>query len=241
MGNIDCLITCVGYDDFLSRTAPLNRVHFRRLIVITSPEDTRTISYCQEEGLECLQTDAWTQNGDTFNKGRALNEGLTALRLDDPDWVCVLDADILLRYDFGIVCGRMTSNLDPENLYSAKRRLCLHKYHWEQWLDQMTWDISEFTVEEIPIESPRGGGDKRLWGNRRITTDNPAGALGYLQLWSMQKYKAQYPTNYPTAHSYDIRFAMGWPEEKRLWLPTDVLHLGWRRLNWGGRVTNRWD
>ncbi len=236
MGNLDCLITCVGYDDFLRRTVPINRHQFRRLLVITSPEDNRTISYCQEQGIETVITDSWTVNGATFNKGRALNDGLAELRKADPDWVCVLDADIILRPGFNL-----TPHLNPENLYSAKRRLCLHKYHYEQWLAQNNWDWDNFTVEEIPIESPNGGGDKRLWGNRRITTDNPAGALGYLQLWSMRQYKAQYPTNFQNAHSYDIRFAMGWPDNKRFWLPTDVLHLGWRKLNWAGRVTKRWD
>lgn len=241
MGNLDCLITCVGYDDFLKRTLPINRGHFRRLLVITSPGDDKTISYCQSQDIETVTTDSWTTNGSTFNKGRALNDGLAELQKSGPDWVCVLDADIMLMHDFGQVVGKGCEKLDPANLYSAPRRLCLHKTNLENWLEKRTWDISQFTRETIPIESPNGGGDKRLWGNRRITTDNPAGALGYLQLWSMRQYKAQYPTHFPNAHSYDIRFAMGWPDEKRLWLPTDVLHLGWRKLNWAGRVTKRWD
>lgn len=47
-----------------------------------------------------------------------------------------------------------------------------------------------------------------------------------------------------TAAKYDVELAMQWPDNQRTlvpWRDYSVLHLGERKKNWSGRVTEYWE
>lgn len=226
------IIPCVGYADFLRYTLPSNSRQLDYIIVLTDSHDQDTPEIClPHPNVQCIRTDVWTipHRGKpaTFNKGRGLNVGLDHLWRDHNvrGWVCALDADIILPND-------IKSNLestDESCLYSCQRRFCLDQSQFN------ATDWGQFHLDPPPQYSPKTG----MWGNPKIRTSNAAGLYGYMQMWSTV-LNARFPTQFTAAHSYDVRFGMGWPDNRRKWLPQEVLHLGWPRTNWNGRVTEIW-
>lgn len=229
----DCVIACTGYDDFLAKTLKHNVGKFNKIIVVTKPNDIKTIECCEVHNIRCIQTQAWEYGGATLNKGRALNVGLDEV---SSDWVCVIDADIIVPKAI------RTGNLDPRVLYSAKRRMC------ESFVDYADCEltgitsasIKKFPIDRVPVRRLEDG-KLAVWGNPHCKTSNVAGILGYFQMWNRKRYRVKFPTNFGFAHSYDVRFALHWPEDLRKWLRMNVLHLGQTHLNWKGRITSRWD
>ena len=72
-----CAITvCVGFDDYLGRVVENNKDKFDEWIIITTEEDTKTISLCDEHKLTVFTTDAFNQ------KGRGSPPSLTARLLN---------------------------------------------------------------------------------------------------------------------------------------------------------------
>lgn len=230
-GGLSGLVVCVNYDDFLRITIPFNRRHFNHLFVLTSENDPRTIKYCQESGVDYLTTEAWTENGAYFNKGKGINVGLTKLRQLKSEWVCILDADIILPPNF----LRSTPSLDANCLYSCRRRLCPEQSDYDP---HKSW--ASYELEPLPA-TVEVEGRLCVWGNSRLRATDAAGLFGYLQMWNLGRFNARYPTQFQSAHSYDVRFASLWPEENRHWLSDEVLHLGPAKTNWHGRLTERWD
>ncbi len=91
---INSLVVCVDFDDFLEITLPLNKRHFDRTLVVTSPADIRTRDLAERYECECFITDAFYRHGATFNKGAAIEEGFDAIGRSG--WICVWDADIVM-------------------------------------------------------------------------------------------------------------------------------------------------
>lgn len=114
---LDILIVSVNYTDFLSITLKENikfidKSYFH---VVTSSFDLECQNLCSELDIDCIITDAFYQNGDPFNKGRAINYAIS--KLIEPDWILLLDADIILRGPLNL------DLLEKDSLYSAKRTL----------------------------------------------------------------------------------------------------------------------
>lgn len=218
----------MGYADFLRYTLPYNVHQLDRVLVLTDHDDLDTPKICSlYPAVECIKTDVWTYPHQgvpsTFNKGRGLNVALDALWRDGiSGWICALDADIILPPKFG------RGPLEDDCLYSCRRRLCYERSEFDK-----EWD--QYPLEPLPQYSA----DTGMWGNPKLRTGNAAGLYGYLQLWSTH-FNVRFPTQYPAAHSYDVRFGMSWPSEQRKWLTEEALHLGWPRTNWNGRVTATW-
>lgn len=109
------VITCVNYADYLSWTLPLNQKHFDRVVVVTAPADTETISVASQYA-EVVQTDAFTAGCAKFAKYAGLEIGLDAIGRDG--WIAIMDADIILP---SVLRG---VTLECGNLYSPFRRMC---------------------------------------------------------------------------------------------------------------------
>ncbi len=111
-----CGVTlCVDYDDMLALTLRRNMRHLQRCVVVTSHEDDRTAQVVRGvAGVELFRTDAFTRDGASFNRGLAIEEGLTIL--DHSGWTLSLDADIVLpkRFEPWV--------LDPDVIYGTVRR-----------------------------------------------------------------------------------------------------------------------
>lgn len=85
---------CVDYGDILELTAHRNRHHFSEWLVVTTPDDQRTIDLCQQFDLTAVLTAAFYDDGADFNKWKALNIALRS-RVHVGEWFAVLDADVV--------------------------------------------------------------------------------------------------------------------------------------------------
>ncbi|MFH0947241.1 MAG: hypothetical protein V2A76_18795 [Planctomycetota bacterium] len=118
--NLSAVTVCVNYSQYLE-IAARNRSQFDRWIVVTNREDRETQEVCRKHGLDVVLTERLRQNGDPFNKGKAINDGLDAL--GDSDWILLLDADILLPDNFREAVQQ--NDLRTDHIYACKYRgLC---------------------------------------------------------------------------------------------------------------------
>jgi hypothetical protein len=132
---LECVTVCVEYDDFLSITLALNKKHFDDYKVVTIANDMKTQSICRENKINTVITKRLYENGDLFNKGKAINDGLK--EICKSDWILLLDADIILPNDFR---HKIESyNLDKENIYG-----CPYFF---------VYNLSEINNNSVPIYS----------------------------------------------------------------------------------------
>ena len=119
---IEVVITCVHYSDFLKITLPVTTRLFQSVTVATSPADADTLTVALQYGARAHVTDVWHRNDSSFNKAAALNECLSEIRerRTDDCWVLLLDADII--FSESILAD--IRKLDKRGLYSIRRRLC---------------------------------------------------------------------------------------------------------------------
>lgn len=228
---IEAVVPCVDYDDFLRITLPNNHFIVSSITVLTAPWDRRTAQIAIQHDVKIMMTDSWQKDG-PFNKARALNEWLeriTAMNLDE-SWALVLDADVLLPRDRRLEVDQ----LDPTGLYGARRRMCYDYGSYQQFAMGLR------SLETFPVQVPpvRNG---RVWGHR--PTSNPAGLQGYMQLWCPARSAGlkRFPET-GTAGQYDVEFALSFSQSSRKFLQQyDVLHLGPTQANWTGRRSARWD
>lgn len=102
-----------------------NKPLMERIIVITETKDTATQKLCWDEGIECYDTDTMYENGNSFNKGRALQKLQRELLLQPANWgslVLFVDADICLPSD---VWSHVPALPQNRTLYTTTSR-CLY-------------------------------------------------------------------------------------------------------------------
>lgn len=107
------VIVCVDYSDYLSSTLPYNRHHFEEIVVVTKPTDAETIAVAERNRATIHLTDCFHADGASFNKYRAIEEGLDIIGRDG--WTCLLDADI--------IWPKLTFPYEPGCLYVPLRRM----------------------------------------------------------------------------------------------------------------------
>lgn len=205
--------TCVGFDDLLAVTLPLNCQWPAKTVVITSCEDAGTIAVvakCDHQSdVQLHVTGAFRQGGAEFNKGAALSEVLDRLS----GWVLLVDADIVLPTRTNL------DDLDPECVYNAFRRMLLDPLEYRPDLDWIT----------LPE------------GPERTNNEYPGYAQAFHLDCSRLRDRPVYPTDWKHAGGSDSFFVKKYPPEHRRRLPFEVLHLGTAGVNWCGRVTPRLD
>jgi hypothetical protein len=155
---IDVVIVSVNYNDFLAITLK-NTTSILDVTVVTSPTDIICQELCRKFGAKCVITERMYENNATFNKGKAINEGIRSLK--NPEWIILLDADIYLQSDFLDVLK--STELNYQNLVVCKR-LILDNYDlFLEWLDNKNVGISErakgfgffhmFNIKKFPRNS----------------------------------------------------------------------------------------
>lgn len=124
---IEALITCWNYADFLAETLDSVVAFADEVLVVTHPDDGRTLSLCDHRGIRCESTTAWTRHGAALDKAAAINHGLR--HLAQRDWVVHLDADIWLPHE----ARRIVANaeLDPAKVYGCSRVNCVGVDAWD--------------------------------------------------------------------------------------------------------------
>jgi GR25 family glycosyltransferase involved in LPS biosynthesis len=110
---IDVVIVSVNYNDYLILTLKENIKLFDNITVVTSSADTLCQEICRKYEVNCIVTDVMYENGSTFNKGKAINEGIKSI--ENPDIILLLDADIIVNSKINL------SELSDEVLYTSER------------------------------------------------------------------------------------------------------------------------
>jgi hypothetical protein len=111
------VLVCVGYSHYLAETLPKNVGLFDELIVVTTAEDTKTQELVKQHKATLVISNRCFEEEHSFNKGRMLNDGLSALK--DPDWVILTDADITLNPNTrSFIMGH---SINPGCLYFTRR------------------------------------------------------------------------------------------------------------------------
>lgn len=211
---VRAITVCVDYSDVLSILLPNNLRHFDDYCVVTSPDDKQTQELAESHNIVCHVTDAFYQNGATFNKWKALEEGLDLFcrRPEREGWIWNLDADILLpaslpdRYWF-----------IPGYLYTPLRRM----------YPRLPENISEIGVEYDWSKYPLHG-NQNEWA-------------GYCQIFHTEDPCCQqvpwFEQNWKHAGGGDSMFQKRWDQQKKIRPPFEVLHVGPAGTNWMGRTT----
>jgi hypothetical protein len=232
---LEAVTISVNYGDFLAHTLPANKEVFNSMVVITTPEDKETQNVCKFHNVQCLTSRAFFENGDTFNKGRGINDGLDFLL--KKDWVCHIDADMYLPPQ----SRRMLDNIhfDKSKVYGIDRLMCPDYESWSKFVSKpkLVYD-NQFLIKLDAFQiAPR------------VVHYNETGyaPIGYFQMWHPQGSGiVKYPTDSDGADRTDMVFAKQWIRDKRELIPELVgIHLDSENAtmtsmgkNWNGRKTN---
>lgn len=215
----EIVLTCLGYADFLFFILPFAKSFAARVVVVTSPEDRETIAVCEHHGVVCVPTLAFFVGGGKFNKGAALNAGIT--HLERKSWVLIMDADILIPP--GVRESLSSQNLRTDTIYGADRSNC-------DGLDTFR-------------DCQRRGSFVGLPTLARFGLQYGTPPLGYFQLWhgSQRPHGPWYEESHTGADRTDILFCRSF--DRREYLPINVVHLDTDRhsygKNWLGRTSPR--
>ncbi len=230
---LEAVVVCVNYGDFLNETLPLNLPHIDRLVVVTTLNDQVTRAVCRKWSVECVTTDVFTEKGDCFNKGAAINVGLASLR--QKGWLLHMDADIALPITFRNMLDK--SALRDDCIYGCERACVCGWDQWQKikadWLNQPQYCQKYFVM--TPAETPISP--------NIVHKHLGFVPIGFFQLWHskfMQYNEIRYPETESNAENMDVQFAIKWPRQNRLLLPTiRVYHIesesGPMGINWNGR------
>ena len=104
--NIQVVVICVNYSDFLRITYQQNIRFFNRnnYYIITSKDDQETVDLCIELNIRYETYDDFYINSSKLNKSGAINKIQKRLHNDFPnDWILLLDADIILPNNFVLI------------------------------------------------------------------------------------------------------------------------------------------
>lgn len=222
---IEAVTICVNYADFFKHTWQSHAAVFGRIVVVTTPNDDATIDLCQKAGLECVVTTRGSSDGDAFNVGKMMNEGLKVL--SRKTWVARVDADIYLP------CGTKERLLhsadDPNALYGIDRFLCPTYNAWVNGTKDLytKWGV---WMDKWPLSK------------RYSPADVGYVPVGFFQLWNAGVNDHIYSEGGTTAANSDIGFALNWPRKYRRMIPdVAAIHLDSEDApsgaNWSGRKT----
>jgi hypothetical protein len=98
LSKVDVIIVSVDYNDFLPITLENNIKIFDSITVVTSINDEECQKICQDFNINCVVTERMYENEASFNKGKAINDGIKSLL--NPNWILLLDADIIVPETF---------------------------------------------------------------------------------------------------------------------------------------------
>lgn len=234
---IEAVTVAVNYSDLLAETIPLNRAHFDRWIVVTSPDDHATLDLCHKHNLEVIATRDFYRHGDAFNKGRGVERGLAML--GHHDWLLHIDADIALPGDFRE--SLWNADLDPACIHGADRIMITSAEQWSHVRPRLRRSWHCYC----------GNHGHRI-GDRWADIRYGYVPIGFFQLWHHSADHRhgirlkRYPDNHQDAARADVKFALQWDRRHRILLPeVFVAHLeaepGKMGLNWKGRKSKKWD
>ena len=231
---IEAVTVCVDYADIARYTLPALRRQVDRLVVVTTPKDSATHELCHKLNLETLETDDFTRDGHSFNKGRAVERGLALLAHDG--WVLHVDSDIYLPDDLRESLN--DAHLNEDAIYGCDRVNLMGYDAFTKWRDRGSsrqWHVYQSTHgEQI--------------GARWVDARFGYVPIGFFQLWHQSAAgrngirTRRYPEWHSDAARADVKFALQWDRKHRVLLPEVIVgHLESQPAptgaNWKGRKT----
>ena len=213
---IEALVVSVDYADYLHFFLDFNIRYFDHLIVVTDIHDNATIDLCKKyDGVECVQSKRLYENGDLFNKGKAINDGID--KLWGTGWVVLMDSDIILLPNFR---KTFIARLDKNKLYGIPRKEC-HTYEWKQYLHgnklqrkHIFKNLDFVNCSGKFKHSPKQKKTIKKYGSRSGTK-----ILGYLQMFHHSNFnnknEYKYSERYGHAGTSDIIFMQKWASKNR--------------------------
>jgi hypothetical protein len=229
---IEAVVVCVNYSDFLAHTLPHNKNHFNKIVIVTDTKDLETKKLCEYYNVQCVQTDAFYENGNKINKGKGINEGLK--HLDGDGWVVHLDADIYLPPLTRSILENL--ELDDQTLYGIDRMMCPTYGDWMDFIDNPS-PLHEGWIYVHTTAFPLGV---------RIAEYKNKGwePIGFFQMWNPTgSGVTEYPKEHGSVDRSDVLFAKLFSRAKRQLLPEIIsIHIDSEKLvtmgkNWNGRKT----
>jgi glycosyltransferase involved in cell wall biosynthesis len=206
---LECVVTCIGFDDFLDVTLGLNHCHLDTMIVVTDHNDKKTQQVAAKHGAICVQTDLFKKNQRNFNKGAAINSGMA--RFQYHGWRLHMDADIMLPDSFRRILFNHTElekcciyGADRTDVYGMNELKRVRRQRHAQ--PQHAWG---FFIESF-ID--------RFISPRYLDPLRGYVPIGYFQLWHATSQK-QYPYSLGSASHDDVMFAEQWARGHRRLLP----------------------
>jgi glycosyltransferase involved in cell wall biosynthesis len=156
---IDVIVVSVNYNDFLSITLEQNIKIFDNITVVTSESDEICKKLCDKFGVKCIQTNIMYENGNNFNKGKAINLGIKSI--ENPEFILLLDADCIVGKNID------RCKLDKDILYTSGRIIIESNEQYERWKEDET--------SKVRVESNRGLGFFHLFdiNSRNINKNCP--------------------------------------------------------------------
>lgn len=130
---LDVIIVSVNYNDYLLATLSHNINIFENITIVTSPDDLMCQEICKKFEVKCLITDIMYENGDKFNKGKAINFGISSIV--NPDLILLLDSDIIVTEKIDL------SNLDDDALYTSSRWICKTYQKLKEWQENKDFEL----------------------------------------------------------------------------------------------------
>lgn len=227
---IGCVLVSLNYGDFLAHTLPENLEHFDHVVVVTHHSDHMTKWVCNKYSVEYVEAHCFDEDGDRFNKGRAIQIGISHLP-KEIDWIVHIDADIVIPPGFRNLLKKHKLNkdylygVDRVNVFGFKKwcevRELIHPHYKDHWF------------VELPDNCPVG--------SRIIHREHGWLPIGFFQMWHKDQNK-KYPIHEGTAEHSDVLFAIQWHRKHRHLLPEvfvyhleSVLKQGKMGMNWFGR------
>jgi hypothetical protein len=241
--NIDCVVVCVNYGDYLSHTLPLDRHLWNRQVIVTTPNDEETQSICRHYSVECLVTESVYGEGDDFNKGRAINEAMEHLEKTGSlkEWIIHKDVDIVMPPLTRHILESI--HLNEQFLYGIDRVMCPTYEHWGRFMQNPVAQHEMAYIHVGPYPT----------GTRLMKFEEGGWVpLGFFQMFHRRSNffkKPYYPVEWDSAATSDLYFAYRWPRTHRSLIPEiiayhlatdDITHSAMGQ-NWQGRRTQRFE
>lgn len=222
--NIEGIIICVNFSDYLAETLPRNRFFFNRVTVVTSPEDVDTQQIAMSNGCRVVKSTSYLDGGD-FNKGKLINEGIAAS--SKRCWLCHIDADCVLPTGLRPKIAELEPKLRKHECIVGLHRKLIESY--ADWLRYTSGNKSVAVPERDGFNRP-----VKRQGKNVVP-------VGYFQLWHTDS-KQLYPEDCPSANTSDVGF--GKKFRQRVFIDDYVLHLSsekhQRGTDWEGRTSKPW-
>lgn len=185
--HLTIITTCVNYADFLAHTLPRMAAEADAVRVISTPDDCVTAAVTKGKyGIDTsnvilAQVDEFHRGGALFNKGAAINAGMSDIK--NLDWVLFTDADMLMPTGMHwMLCSLQRKGIiDKRYLHGCGRMICPNYMEYQ-------WYIRS---------SVTGRFEREGWRSQHHRERGCWGSKGYFQLWHISQLEKQWPKIYP--------------------------------------------